>query len=84
MAGGLSPFFSTKGGYISLTPLPELWYYYTMNRRDQKQIKFRVPEDLHRRAKVIAAQTGQPIQQVLEELLREWVAEQEQRLPPNK
>jgi len=50
-------------------------------RADQKHIVVRVPEELHKKAKVLAAQTGKPLQQVLERLLREWTAKAEKAQP---
>jgi predicted DNA-binding protein len=49
----------------------------TDEMNERKQIIVRVPPELHKRAKVLSAQTGKPLQQVLEELLREWTAKQE-------
>jgi hypothetical protein len=51
---------------------------------DTKHIVVRVPEELHRRAKVLSAQTATPLQKVLEKLLIEWAAEQEQKLSPKE
>jgi predicted HicB family RNase H-like nuclease len=48
-----------------------------MNTVKDKQIIVRVPKELHKRAKVLSAQTGQPLQQVLEKLLSEWTAKTE-------
>ncbi len=48
-----------------------------MNAEKSKQIIVRVPKELHKKAKVLSAQTGRPLQQVLEELLREWTAKAE-------
>ena len=47
----------------------------------EKQLNVRIPDKLHRAAKVQAAKTGQPLADVVAKLLREWVAEQEQKLP---
>ena len=48
-----------------------------MNAIKDKQIIVRVPKELHTKAKVLSAQTGEPLQQVLEKLLREWTAKAE-------
>jgi predicted HicB family RNase H-like nuclease len=48
-----------------------------MNTVKDKQIIVRVPKELHTKAKVLSAQTGEPLQQVLERLLREWTAKAE-------
>jgi predicted HicB family RNase H-like nuclease len=51
-----------------------------MSADKSKQIIVRVPPELHKKAKVLSAQTGEPLQQVLERLLREWTAKQEKAL----
>jgi hypothetical protein len=48
-----------------------------MNTVKDKQLILRVPKELHRKAKVLSAQTGEPLQQVLERLLREWTVKTE-------
>lgn len=42
-----------------------------------KHIVVRVPDEVHKRARLLSVQTGEPLQQVLERLLAEWIAEQE-------
>ncbi len=48
-------------------------------KKDLKHIVVRVPDELHKKAKVLSAQTGEPLQQVLEKLLIEWTAAQEKK-----
>ena len=50
---------------------------YNASMRD-KQLNIRIPKDLHRQAKIISAQTGRSLSEVVEELLGEWTREQEQ------
>lgn len=40
-----------------------------------------VPETLKAKAEKIASEQGRPLAQVMKDLLRDWVAEQEQKLP---
>jgi hypothetical protein len=40
-----------------------------------------VPVELKKQAEQIAKEQGKPLAQVLKDLLREWVAEQQQKLP---
>jgi hypothetical protein len=40
-----------------------------------------VPENLKAEAERIAKEQGKPLAQVMKDLLREWVAEQTQKLP---
>ena len=42
----------------------------------QKQVTFRVPAELHRQAKTEAAKTGKPLQDVLSQLIAEWLDKQ--------
>lgn len=54
---------------------------------DKVQINVRnVPAELLEKAHKLAEKQDRPLSQVIRELLREWVAEQEQKLPkqPNK
>ena len=51
-----------------------------MNTKPVKNIIVRVPPELHKKARVLSAQTGEPLQQVLERLLREWTAKAEKTL----
>ena len=53
-------------------------------RAEQKQFIVRVPPEVHKKAKILSAQTGKPLQQVLEEQLREWIAEQEEKIGRQK
>ena len=39
-----------------------------------KQLSVRVPPEIHKQAKVEAARTGQPLQEVLEGLIKAWLA----------
>jgi predicted transcriptional regulator len=49
---------------------------------DKVQINVRnVPAELLKKAQEIAEKQDRPLSQVIRELLREWVAEQEQKLP---
>jgi predicted transcriptional regulator len=51
---------------------------------DKVQINVRnVPAELLKKAQEIAEKQDRPLSQVIRELLREWVAEQEQKLPTN-
>lgn len=40
-----------------------------------------IPPDLLRKAQELAEQQDRPLSQVIRELLREWVAQQSQKLP---
>ena len=51
-----------------------------MAKKD-KQMNVRVPKEIHRRAKIESAKTGENLSSVVTRLLREWLAEQEQSLP---
>ncbi len=42
-----------------------------------KQLIVRVPKDLHTQAKVEAAKAGKSLTQIVEELLRHWLAKQQ-------
>ena len=53
------------------------------NMDKQKQLNVRLPADLHKQAKSIAAATGESLQAVTERLLREWT-EQQERQQQNK
>ena len=44
-----------------------------------KQLLVRIPKDLHRQAKIVSAQTGRSLSEVVEELLREWTKDQEHK-----
>ena len=55
-----------------------------MDTVKDKRIIVRVTKELHKKARVLSAQTGEPLQQVLERLLAEWTAEQERRQAPQK
>ena len=49
---------------------------------DKTQINVtNVPVELKKQAEQIAKDQGKPLAQVLKDLLREWVAEQEQKIP---
>jgi metal-responsive CopG/Arc/MetJ family transcriptional regulator len=49
---------------------------------EKTQINVRnVPADLLKRAQEIAKQQDRPLSQVIRDLMREWVAENEQKLP---
>jgi len=49
---------------------------------EKTQINVRnVPTELLERAQEIARQQQRPLSQVIRDLMREWVAEQEQKLP---
>ena len=39
-----------------------------------KQLSVRVPPEIHRQAKVEAARTGKPLQEVLKNLVQRWLA----------
>jgi predicted HicB family RNase H-like nuclease len=45
---------------------------------DRKNITLRLPPDLHKKAKVKAAQEGRSLQDVLEELTQEWLRNNQQ------
>ena len=40
----------------------------------------RVPDELHQRARIISIKTGRSLSEVVEELLQEWVQEQEKKI----
>ena len=60
-----------------IAEIADLWYNASMNTVKDKQLIVRVPKELHKKAKVLSAQTGEPLQQVLERLLREWTVKTE-------
>jgi predicted DNA binding CopG/RHH family protein len=41
----------------------------------EKRLTIRLPEELHKAAKIRAAVTGKPVSEVLREALEEWVGE---------
>ena len=51
-----------------------------MDERKNIQVT-NVPADLLEKAQKIAEQQQRPLSQVIRDLMREWVAEQEQKLP---
>jgi len=42
-----------------------------------KQLNVRIPKDLHRRARILCAMTGRPLNEIVEELLLEYLDKQE-------
>ena len=52
---------------------------YTASMIRDKQLNVRIPRDLHKQAKIVSAQTGRSLSEVIEELLREWTEKQKQR-----
>ena len=50
-----------------------------------KQLSVRVPPAIHRQAKIQAAKTGRNLQEILEELIKDWLAkEAKAEQPANK
>ena len=50
-----------------------------------KQLSVRVPPAIHRQAKIQAARTGRNLQEILEELIKDWLAkEAKAEQPANK
>jgi len=54
-----------------------VWYTDTMRQKDK--VTTWIDNDLHRRAKVIAAETGRTLRECLDEALRQWLEEQQRR-----
>lgn len=50
-----------------------------MNKREEKALLVRLPKELHTQAKVMAAQTGRPLSDIVEQLLREWIKKENER-----
>jgi len=61
---------------LTLANLQILSYHISMIT-NKKQLIARIPADLHKRAKILSAQTGEPLTQVVERLIREWTEKQE-------
>lgn len=40
---------------------------------DDKYLQVRVPEEIHRQAKIESAKTGKPLQEILEQLVKLWL-----------
>jgi hypothetical protein len=49
-----------------------------MNENDKKLLVL-IPKELHTRAKMQAVRSGKPLREVVEKLLAEWTAKQEQK-----
>jgi predicted DNA-binding protein len=49
--------------------------------KDGKRINVPVSDELHRRAKILAAQMGRPLAEIVRELLEEHLKEQEAHPP---
>ena len=49
---------------------------------DKKQITTRIPSELHRRIKAKAALVDKTMTEVIEDLLRRWLEEDEQKTEP--
>jgi len=46
-----------------------------MKRKDDKQVNFRITRDLHKQARIKAAQEGRPLSEVLREIIEKWTRE---------
>ncbi len=46
----------------------------------KKQLNIRIEEELRRKAKVIAAETGRPLEDIIEEIIRKWIKENTKEL----
>ena len=48
---------------------------------DEKRITVPVSKELHKRARLLAAQTGRPLSEIVRDLLEEYLREQEAHSP---
>ena len=50
-----------------------------MEKKESKQLNFMIPKQLHREAKIKAAESGRPLAEILRELLEEWTRKRQEQ-----